>query len=109
METLYRLSYWGLLLCGNEIKHTPNEGVLKTNLTCHPLLATSRLSGRLAPACLKPAGGTGWRAAPDTVLTYHAIDPDDPERRKAPCHKGTGLSRNNCSAASYSPTGSPLQ
>ncbi|MEW2174091.1 hypothetical protein AB0935_29840, partial [Streptomyces sp. NPDC007027] len=32
-----------------------------------------------------------------------------PERRKAPCHKGTGLSHNNCSAASYSPTGSPLQ
>ncbi|MDF9869742.1 hypothetical protein OKW18_001880 [Streptomyces pratensis] len=33
METLYRLSYWGLLPCGNEIKHTPKEGVLKTNVT----------------------------------------------------------------------------
>lgn len=30
METLYRLSYWGLLPCGNEVKHTPNFGVLIT-------------------------------------------------------------------------------
>ncbi|MET7369657.1 hypothetical protein ABZS61_28095 [Streptomyces sp. NPDC005566] len=30
METLYRLSYWGLSPCGNELKHTLDEGMLKT-------------------------------------------------------------------------------
>ena len=28
METLYRLSYWGVLRGGNEIDHTPNRRVL---------------------------------------------------------------------------------
>ena len=31
METLYRLSYWGLLPCGNELKHTLDERVFKTS------------------------------------------------------------------------------
>ncbi|MFD9291335.1 hypothetical protein ACFWBV_24240 [Streptomyces sp. NPDC060030] len=43
METLYRLSYWGLSPCGNEIKHTPDEGVFKTILTGHLPLAPQGL------------------------------------------------------------------
>ncbi len=76
METLYRLSYWGLLPCGNEIKHTPNEGVLKTNLTCHLLLATSRLPGRASHrrAWSRPEAPIEGRPRPGP--DSHAIDPD---------------------------------
>ncbi|GAA1365430.1 hypothetical protein GCM10009612_47320 [Streptomyces beijiangensis] len=37
------------------------------------------------------------------------FNPYDSGTQKTPAPKGAGVSRNDCSAASYSPTGSPLQ
>ncbi|MEV4879489.1 hypothetical protein, partial [Streptomyces cyaneofuscatus] len=81
METLYRLSYWGLAALWQRGKpYTGSED----------------------------AHNRGRREFADLLGDRPTQEVSGPERRKAPHHKGAGLSRKNCSAASYSPTGSPL-
>ncbi|WP_206779227.1 hypothetical protein, partial [Streptomyces sp. Root1319] len=80
METLYRLSYWGLLPCGNELKHTLHQGVLKTRRAAIPPRPRRHVPHSAEAPDLNRARERGRTG---------------PERRKAPCHKGTGLSRNN--------------
>ncbi|MET8326945.1 hypothetical protein [Streptomyces sp. NPDC005181] len=50
METLYRLSYWGLLRDGNEIEHTLNSGIFITTRGRSANLLADTYRNLLSPA-----------------------------------------------------------